>query len=73
MAKLASFFNVCSIKSLELHLGERSISEDEMNAYLTSYVESHGKSYPCNIGEEFDEETKTNMLLYLVSNIVPVH
>ncbi len=45
---------------------ERGIFEGEMDAYLVSYSESHGTEFPFNIGEDFSEEAKTDMLLYLV-------
>ena len=41
-------------------------AEGEVKAVLLSYLEANSASFPCYLGEDMTEETRTVMLLYLV-------
>lgn len=41
--------------------------EGQVRTVLVSYLEANSASFPCHVGEDLDEETRTVMLLYLSS------
>jgi len=41
--------------------------EDLVAGLLYSYIEQHGATFPCMIGDDMDQDTKEQLLLYLAS------
>lgn len=47
---------------------EHHIDREICSSLLVSYIEDNSLIYPMQIGEDFTEEQKTHMTLFLVSN-----
>lgn len=51
---------------LDLFLQKYAVSENVCNSLLQTYISEYSKSYPMKIGEEFQDQEKNQVALFLV-------
>ena len=56
-------FFICFTVELSGRIG---VNEENQRALILSYIDQFGENYPMQIGQDFDDRAKEQMLIYLV-------